>query len=116
MKPKYSKIFGIVSVFYFDAKIIQFFNLPNYLQTKIIPRLQQLKLEMNEFGKTVLWSHALHELEAHRRDTNKSPILLAILDSYCYLWLRRKYFHSEIKRKASFPFVFHSFIRIFAER
>jgi hypothetical protein len=54
--------------------------------------------------------------EAHRRDTNKIPLTLAILDSYCYLWLRRKYFHSEIKRKASFPFVFHSFIRIFAER
>lgn len=25
MKPKYSKIFGIVSVFYFDAKITHFF-------------------------------------------------------------------------------------------
>jgi len=33
-----------------------------------------------------------------------------------YLWLRRKYFRSEIKRKTSFPFVFLSLICTFARK
>ena len=32
-----------------------------------------------------------------------------------YIWLRRRYFHSEMKRKTSFPFAFRSLNRIFAD-
>ena len=34
--------------------------------------------------------------------------------TYSYLWLRRRYFHSKMKRKVNFPFAFCSFNRTFA--
>jgi hypothetical protein len=33
---------------------------------------------------------------------------------FSYIWLRRTYFRSEMKRKTSFPFAFRSLIRNFA--
>jgi len=43
-----------------------------------------------------------------------STIGIASPKKISYIWLCRSYWHSEIQRKTSFPFVFHSFNRNFA--
>jgi hypothetical protein len=68
-----------------------FFSKAVFLLTKYVTALQETKMR----GGYLYW------WLAHKKNNS-------------YLWLRRKYFRSEMKRKASFSFAFHSLIRTFA--
>ena len=55
------------------------------------------------------------EVTVTRKYKEKQAFLLHFT-RFSVIWLRRSYCHSEMQRKASFPFALHSFFRNFAKK